>query len=821
MKKIINKLQQLSRLFQSKQQNLLGNSDYYLLQQSGLFDAAWYLKCNVDVEQAEIDPVLHYLKHGGLERRDPSQLFDTEYYLSQLDQLPKHDQACLNPLLHYLKVGQAAGLDCALTSAVKVDFEEDNSLSLNLSFSLSPNTISIIIPVFNAVEALTACLQSLVKNTVMDCRFIVIDDASSDPTVQDVLNDYRHLKKFEFYQNEVNLGFTQTVNKGIALAGSDDVVLLNADTQLTPCWLGRLRYAAYQSDDIGTVTPFSNNAGAFSAPDVGFNQLPEDIDLDRFARAIAQDSLHLYPEMPTGNGFCLYVRRKCLDDVGVLDVDAFPRGYGEENDFCMRASKLGWRHIIDDATYIYHVRSASFGKEKTQLIANAKNIITERYPNYSELVRKAFSATPLLEARENVRIIQIKAEENSNIGKPRILYVVSTLTGGTPQTNADLMQVVQSEVDCFVLQCDSKVLKLKRYADGQYQDLARHALDEPIKAMSHQNDEYDAVLRAWLHQWAIDIVHIRHIGWHSLGLIHIVKQFGLSCVFSFHDFYTICPTVKLLDNKQTFCGGICTKGAGDCKVELWPQIHFTQLKHKQVKLWQQMFESVLEQCDGFVTTTKQAKELICHIYPSLKTKPFEVIAHGRDFERFCDAAIAPKQNEPLKVVFPGTLTEAKGAEIIAELALIAPEGFLEIHIVGNIAPSVVFPDNVILHGAYKRDGLLDKLIEIKPNIGGILSLWPETWCHTLTELWASGIPVIGFDIGAVGERIQVTGGGWLVSEFTAQAVLDELVKLKQDEDWNEKYERIVSWQKNEGKQSNCQLMAGRYLHVYHKILEPS
>ena len=817
MKRIINKLQHFQKSFHSKKNKQFPHHDYDLLKRSDLFDAEWYLKFNVDVEQAEIDPVRHYLVHGGLERRDPSQLFDTEYYLSQLGQLPQHQQACSNPLLHYLKIGKAAGLNCALRSAVKVDFEERNSLSLNLFSSFSPNTISIIIPVYNAAEALKACLQSLVKHTLMDCRFIVIDDASSDHAVQDVLNDYRELKRFEFCTNDANLGFTKTVNKGIALAGNDDVVFLNADTQVTPGWLGRLRYAAYQSDDIGTVTPFSNNAGAFSAPDMGFNQLPEGIDLDCFARAIAQDSLHLYPEVPTGNGFCLYVRRKCLDDVGVFDVDAFPRGYGEENDFCMRAGKLGWRHIIDDATYIYHVRSASFGEEKKQLIANAKNIIAERYPNYSELVRKAFSAVPLIEARENVRKIQIKAEDNPNIGNPRILYVLSTLTGGTPQTNADLMQVLQNEMECFVLHCDSKVMKLKRYADGDYQDLARHALNEPIKAISHQNDEYDAVLRAWLHQWAIEIVHIRHIGWHSLGLIHIVKQFGLPCIFSFHDFYTICPTVKLLDNNQTFCGGICTKSAGDCKVELWPQIHFTQLKHGQVKPWQQMFANVLEQCDGFITTTKQAKDLICRIYPSLKTKPFEVIAHGRDFDRFGHAAIEPKQDATLKIVFPGILTQAKGVEVIAELAAIAPEGFLEIHIVGNVAPSVVFPDNVILHGVYKRDGLLDKLIEIKPNIGGVLSLWPETWCHTLTELWACGVPVIGFDIGAVGERIKETGGGWLISEFTAHAVLEKLVQLRQDSDWRDKQQRVDHWQKNEGKLLNCQSMAEKYLSFYRQV----
>ena len=130
----------------------------------------------------------------------------------------------------------------------------------------------------------------MARHTPRGCRIIVIDDASPDAGVQDVLADFRDRGRFECHRNPENLGFTRTVNKGLRLAGDGDVVLLNADTQVTAGWVTRLRAAAYSDARVGTATPFSDNAGMFSAPVPGANTLPEGLGLDRFARALAQGS---------------------------------------------------------------------------------------------------------------------------------------------------------------------------------------------------------------------------------------------------------------------------------------------------------------------------------------------------------------------------------------------------------------------------------------------------------------------------------------------------------------------------------------------------
>lgn len=77
-----------------------------LIRSSGLFDEKWYLAKNADVQQAKMDPVLHYLRFGGFEGRDPSPSFNSRYYFNTY---PDVKNARFNPLLHYLKHGKSAG----------------------------------------------------------------------------------------------------------------------------------------------------------------------------------------------------------------------------------------------------------------------------------------------------------------------------------------------------------------------------------------------------------------------------------------------------------------------------------------------------------------------------------------------------------------------------------------------------------------------------------------------------------------------------------------------------------------------------------------
>lgn len=254
--------------------------------------------------------------------------------------------------------------------------------------------VAIIIPVYNAPGAVRRCLDSVLEHSNGLFRMIVIDDASTDPEIAPLLASYRERMQVVVHANPVNLGFTATVNRGMQLADRADVLLLNADTEVSANWLNGLRHALHSAPDVATATAVSDNAGAFSVPDLEReNALPPAWTLAQTARSAWQDAGAVYPELPTGNGFCMLIRREVLDAVGLFDVAAFPQGYGEENDFCQRASAKGWRHVIAGNVYVAHARSLSFGSERRQALGVAgMQVLRERWPNYeSDVGRTLFS----------------------------------------------------------------------------------------------------------------------------------------------------------------------------------------------------------------------------------------------------------------------------------------------------------------------------------------------------------------------------------------------------------------------------------------------
>ncbi len=113
------------------------------------------------------------------------------------------------------------------------------------------------------------------------------------------------------------------------------------------------------------------------------NAFPSEWTFDEAARALWHDAGTAYPELPTGNGFCMYIRRAAIDAIGAFDEAAFPQGYGEENDFCQRASARGFRHLIAGNVYVRHARSASFGHARRAALGIAgMAVLRERWPKY-------------------------------------------------------------------------------------------------------------------------------------------------------------------------------------------------------------------------------------------------------------------------------------------------------------------------------------------------------------------------------------------------------------------------------------------------------
>ena len=263
--------------------------------------------------------------------------------------------------------------------------------------------VTVIVPVHGDYEATRACLESLQKELALSRhRAIVIDDASPDARIAKYLARIAKKPRIEVLTNEQNLGFIGSTNRALVRVQAGDVIILNADTIVPRGFIDRLAAIAASSDDIGTVTPLSNNGEFVSFPIPNApNPLPPLREIKRIDAIAAKTNAGTIVDIPSGIGFCLYVKRACLDAVGFLSED-FGRGYLEDADFCLRARDRGFRSVCAPSVFVAHAGSKSFAKDKRSLVVRNLGVLERRFPDHRAECAAFIAADPLRVAREAI-----------------------------------------------------------------------------------------------------------------------------------------------------------------------------------------------------------------------------------------------------------------------------------------------------------------------------------------------------------------------------------------------------------------------------------
>jgi len=289
-------------------------------------------------------------------------------------------------------------------------------------FSLKPHKLArpsrrfplvdIIVPVYNACDDVLLCLSALIEKTDILHRVIVVNDGDDQRTASMLSafnNAFNHL---EVIANPQNMGYTKSVNIGVKHSNADWVVVLNSDTIVSEGWLGKLMNCALSEDNVGMVGALSNAASWQSVPQIhdkngdwNLNPLPAGMSVDEMASLVAEYSTRAYPNVGVINGFCQLISMDLLDKIGLLDEQAFPVGYGEENDMCARAVKAGFKLLIADDTYVFHAKSKSFGHEKRKVLAKQGSAaLKAKHPDvdWNAVTKKIFEYPALVELREEL-----------------------------------------------------------------------------------------------------------------------------------------------------------------------------------------------------------------------------------------------------------------------------------------------------------------------------------------------------------------------------------------------------------------------------------
>ncbi|MEO5764593.1 MAG: glycosyltransferase [Casimicrobiaceae bacterium] len=615
-------------------------------------------------------------------------------------------------------------------------------------------SIEIVVPVYNAPDDLRRCVESVLSHDHAGCRITLIDDASTAPGVTAYFDELRGraLVDVELLANERNLGFTGTANRGMARSRAD-VVLLNSDTIVTEGWLDALRRCAASDPRIGTVTPFSNNAEICSFPRFcADNAWRIGDDPEPIRAALARAAVPTYPELPTGVGFCLFIRRTLIDAIGAFDL-AFGLGYGEENDLCLRAARAGWRNVLADNAFVVHVGSRSFSGQKAELSSRNTAILLERHPHYTDMVERYIAADPLRALREAAR-----SELARRAGAPRgVLHVIHDHGGGT-----------ETHVRALI---DASRNRWRHYlaiaVDDAWQ-IEEHRTDGSVVTFDFlrpPGEPWRDFAEGLCATFGIGLVHLHNVSGCRDGLLAAMTALGLPYGYTVHDLNFACPTITFLAADGMYCGGVTD--AAVCGRCLAAQPAFDTIA---IEAWRARHGALVAGAAFLIAPSRWAAAMLERFFPG---NDLRIIAHGTP-----DAAPAIAA-PPAMLVLPddgvatiavvGAIGPDKGARRIERLVELAREqdSPLRFVLIGYMdvqqQPWQSDDARFTVHGRYVPRELPQLFAGYRVALVLYPSAGPETFSYTLSEAWSAGVPVLVPPIGALTERVSGSGAGFVMS----------------------------------------------------------
>jgi len=233
--------------------------------------------------------------------------------------------------------------------------------------------VSIIILTLNQVEYTRKCIESIFKHTHVSFEVIVVDNGSSDETLE-YLNSLKEKnckhQKITIISNNKNLGFAGGNNLGLGVSRGNYLLLMNNDIVVTPGWLERLINCAERSPKIGIVGPMSNNvSGPQVIRNIEYNT--ETLEgLETFSEKLAEENALKSHQILRVVGFCMLIKRKVICKIGGMD-QRFGLGNFEDDDFSLRAALAGFESWMVEDCFVHHYGSRTFIGEK---IDHAKSL---------------------------------------------------------------------------------------------------------------------------------------------------------------------------------------------------------------------------------------------------------------------------------------------------------------------------------------------------------------------------------------------------------------------------------------------------------------
>lgn len=621
--------------------------------------------------------------------------------------------------------------------------------------------IDIIVPVYRGFDETMRCLFSVISQVQQTpFRIVVINDCSPDTSLTQALRELANREWIVLVENPENLGFVLTCNRGMRINVQRDVLLLNSDTEVYSNWLDRMVSRSEEDETAGTLTPFSNNATICSYPyfaEDNYQSLEIDADkIDAIASQVCLSEKMI--ELPTAIGFCMYIRRSALNEVGLFDEHKFGKGYGEENDLSRRLIAAGWKNMFVPNVYVRHWGAVSFGVGADHRKNTANKTIENLYPTYHSEVSEFISNDPLLRlrARLDVGRLELRASKGAT------LFVTHSLGGGTETHVQQMREWIESTSETCVFICRPHPSAMERF---YIEDLESGPTPNlPLASWSDGSSSLEQFFTAL----GITQIHVHHLIGHDRSAPRALRNLAISgkikVVFTAHDYFAVCPRVNLVDGSGVYCG--------EPDLETCQKCIDANGSHAQkgvdIIRWREDHVGLI---DAAHTVYAPSNDVKVRFENYTERSDICVREHATD-PVLCSALVEPVDHYPIspstirRIAVLGAIGPHKGSAILYQTAkaTLALGLAMEFIVIGYTDQDQALKSfkNVTITGKYDKKTVTQTIRNLKPDFIWIPSVWPETFCYTLSEAIAAGVQPITFDFGAQADRIRQVGWGTIM-----------------------------------------------------------
>ncbi len=609
--------------------------------------------------------------------------------------------------------------------------------------------VDIVVAVHVGMAVTMACLESVLRHLPANGRIIVVDDASPEPELSHKLAEMAAEREIRLIRRIRAGGFPVACNAGIRAArAAADIVLLNSDTRVSAGWIAGLQAAVLSAADIGTATPLSNDATILSYPEPGkSNPVPDEEETERLAKEAARLHRGRTADIPIGVGFCLYLRRACLEEVGLFRDDLFAQGYGEESDFCMRARHLGWRHVAAPGVFVMHLGGTSFGASGPALWRRNRRILNRLHPGYDDLIAAHGKADPLFPFRRRLDAAMFAKGRHGSA-----VLLISHARGGGVE------KVVEARAGALRAAGERPILLSPVKGEGaRHEVLVAEAGGEALPNLRYAIPAELGVLSRLLRAERPRYCEVHHLVGHDHVILELCERLRIPYDIWVHDYASFCGRIALVGREQRYCGEpllvVCAACVADAGSEIEEEIVPAELVMRS--------DSELRAARRVVAPSADTAFRMQRHFPELR-----ITVEPWEDDAALPSATPRPFGRPLTVAVIGAIGDAKGYEVLLAAARDAAWRKLEMRFVlfgySRDDRRLLDTGRVFVTGPYEEHELPKLIARERPDFAFLPSVWPETWCFTLSEAWRAGLAVAAFDLGAQAARIRATGRGWLL-----------------------------------------------------------